>query len=161
MGDVARQAAGGAQNILVIEGKNDVSTYALIARIDTGLVWMSTVGVDMVLRGKHVIAAARPKYTGLGLVDEPTSVEDYFEALERCALGLSRPTEEQLRMAERYLVILNKEFSYNAFSKGYRAKGAEISGCVPGDDADTFFKVLAGDLPAGARPPLRGKKRAP
>ena len=85
MGDVARELAGNAPNVLVIGGDEDVSSYALMPGLAGGLVWISSIGADMVARGIPVLAAARPKYHELGLVEEPATVTAYFEAVTRLA----------------------------------------------------------------------------
>ena len=45
MGEVARELAGGAPNVLVIGGDEDVSSYALMPGLAGGLVWISSIGV--------------------------------------------------------------------------------------------------------------------
>ena len=66
MGEVARGLAAGATNVLVIGGDEDVSSYALMPGLTGGLVWISSIGADMVARGIPVLAAARPKYHAPG-----------------------------------------------------------------------------------------------
>ena len=95
MGEVAAELAGGAPNVLVIGGDEDVSSYALMPGLSGGLVWISSIGVDMIARGIPVLAAARPKYHPLQLVQEPATVPDYFESLSRLAAAPAHPTPDQ------------------------------------------------------------------
>jgi hypothetical protein len=152
MGDVARQFAGDAPNVFVIGGEEDVSSYALMPGLTGGLVWISSIGVDMVARGIPVLAAARPKYHGLGLVQEPGSVPDYFDALRRLVHSAVRPTSEQQATARHYLNVVFREFSFDAFSPSYRARDLFLEGPASPPDADVFYRVVAGDLPPETPP---------
>ena len=75
----------------MIAGDEDLNTYTLLPGLCGGLVWVSSIGVDMVARGIPVLAAAHPKYHGLGLVEEPRTIPEYFEALGRLAGGGGPP----------------------------------------------------------------------
>lgn len=155
MGEIAKKAASDAGNIRVILGSEDVSTYSLIPHAHLGLIWLSTVGVDMTVRGVPVLAAARPKYHGLGIVEEPTSQKSYFEALDRMIENPPVPTLDQTQIGRRYLTVIAREFSYEAFGKNYRASDLHFKGHPPDGDVTTFYRILAGDLPTATRPPAR------
>jgi hypothetical protein len=152
MGEVARQLAGDAPNVLVIDGHEDVSSYALMPGLAGGLVWISSIGVDMVARGVPVIAAARPKYHELSLVQEPASIDAYFEAVTRLAYGGASPTEEEQARAREYLNLVFSEFSFDAFSRSYRARDLFLEGPEGPPDADVFYAIVAGDLPPETPP---------
>ena len=158
MGDVAREATGGARNVLVISGDEDTSTYALLPGLAGGLVWMSSIGADMVARGIPVIAAARPKYHDLGLVDEPSTAAEYFVALARLAEGGVHPNPRQQADARQYLSLVFSEFSFEAFSPSYRAVGLLLDGPSSPKDAEVFYRIVAGDLPPET-PPRRESRR--
>jgi hypothetical protein len=162
MGEVAREMVGEAPNILVIGGNEDVSSYALMPGLSGGLVWISSIGVDMVARGIPVLAAARPKYHELALVGEPPTVADYFEAVSRLAVGRIvssvRPTTEQQARARQYLNVVFSEFSFDAFSPSYRARDLFLDGPASPPDADVFYRIVAGDLPPET-PPRREARR--
>ena len=155
IGDVASAAARGAENILVIKGDEDVSTYALIPSAHAGLVWLSTIGADMIVRGCPVITAARAKYSGLGVAHEPDSPEAYFHTIERLAREHTCASDSQKLAAKQYLAVLSEEFSYDAFTKDYRGRNIRLSGHRPGGEADTFYRVLVGELPPETRPITR------
>jgi len=158
MGDVALEAAGDARNVLVIGGDEDTSTYALLPGLAGGLVWMSSIGADMVARGVPVIAAARPKYHDLGLVDEPSTIPGYFGALARLAAGGVHPTAQQQADARQYLSLVFSEFSFDAFSPSYRAVDLFLDGPSSPSDAEVFYRIVAGDLPPET-PPRRESRR--
>jgi hypothetical protein len=151
-GDVAREFAAGTPNVLVIGGDEDVSSYALMPGLAGGLVWISSVGADMVARGVPVLAAARPKYHDLGIVEEPDSVAAYFAALGRLAGGGAAPSAEQRMRARQYLSVVFSTFSFDAFSPSYRARDLFLEGPASPPDADVFYRILAGDLPPETPP---------
>lgn len=161
MGDVAREAAGSTGNVLVIHGHDDLNTYSLFPLASCGLVWMSTAGVDMVVRGVPTLVAAKPKYTGLGIVDEPSSPEEYFARLAAVLESPEPPKDAQVRAAMEYLHITTQEFSYLAFSKSYRGHRLRLGGHRPGGEFDTFYRVVARELPPESRPELRPRPPAP
>jgi hypothetical protein len=162
MGEVAREMAGGAPNILAIGGGEDVSSYALMDGLAGGLVWISSIGADMVARGIPVLAAARPKYHELGVVGEPSTPAEYLEAVNRLGLGRIvsgvRPTPEQQARARQYLNIVFTEFSFHAFSPSQRARDLFLEGPASPPDADVFYRIVAGDLPPET-PPRREARR--
>ncbi len=152
MGEVAREIAGGAENVLVIDGEQDVSSYSLLPGLSGGLVWVSSIGVDMVARGIPVIAVARPKYHGLGLVEEPRTMAEYFAALSRLAGTLPSTTADQQTRARQYLSLVFSEFSFDAFSPSYRARDLFLEGPGSPSDAEVFYRIVAGDLPPETPP---------
>jgi hypothetical protein len=145
MGTVARELAHGAPNVFVIGGDEDVSSYSLMPGIAGGLVWISSIGADMVARGIPVLAAARPKYHELGIVEEPPSFDAYFEALERLASSTPVVAPEQQARARSYLSLVFRDFSFFAFSPTYRARNLFLSGPGSPPDAELFYRIVAGD----------------
>jgi len=92
------------------------------------------------------LAAARPKYHGLGLVEEPGSPAEYFEALTRLAGPRDQPGAEQRARARSYLSLVFRDFSFAAFSPTYRARDLFLTGPGSPPDADVFYRIVAGDL---------------
>jgi hypothetical protein len=146
MGEVARELAADAPNVLVIGGDEDVSSYALMPGLAGGLVWISSIGADLVARGVPTLAAARPKYHDLALVEEPATTGDYLEALARLAGPREPPGPEQRARARSYLSLVFRDFSFAAFSPSYRARDLFLSGPASPGDADVFYRIVAGDL---------------
>jgi hypothetical protein len=114
----------------------------------------------MVARGVPVLAAARPKYHPLGLVQEPDSVGEYLEAVARLVSRPRLPPPDQRERARRYLNLVFSSFSFDAFSPTYRARDLFLEGPGSPPDAETFYKIVAGDLPPetparGTAPALR------
>lgn len=153
MAEVARRHAQGAKNIYIIDAEEELNTFTLLPFVQVGLVWLSSVGVDMVIRGVPVIAAARPKYTGLGIVEEPTSTKQYFELLDEWIRSSKRPSPQQVMMAKQYLYIVFKGFSYEAWSKNTFVTGCRLNAMPNQAEHDAFYQALVGEQPNYAVPP--------
>lgn len=157
MGEVARELAQGAPNVFVVGGDEDASSYSLMPGLSGGLVWISSIGADMAARGVPVLAAARPKYHELGLVEEPQTFDGYFEALERLARSTPLVAPETQARARAYLSLVFRDFSFFAFSPTYRARDLFLSGPGSPRDAELFYRIVAGD--ASPETPARSEAR--
>ncbi len=151
MGDVAAQAAGDAPNVFVIPGESNISSYALMERVRCGLAWVSNVGLDMALRGLPVVIAARAAYTGLGIVREPATREEYFDEILALAANPAGPTPEAIRLGKLYQRVLTRTLSLQANERGYSAGRFRLRpGKMEGEQL-RFFRILAGELDSKGR----------
>ena len=145
MGEVSSQAARGLANVFVIDSEENVNTFSLLPFARLGLVWLSSAGVDFVVRGLPALVAARPKYTGMGIVDEPSTRDEYFSKLERHALETRRPSPSQIAQGKRYLHVVFKGFSFEACGRNYRATGCRLGQMANQREHDRFYRILVGD----------------
>jgi hypothetical protein len=83
-------------NIRVIAPQDKVSSYSLGSLASIVLVYSSTIGIEMVDRGKAVITAAHVHYSNKGFTTDPTSKSGYFMAIEN-ALQVYKPVSEHQR----------------------------------------------------------------
>jgi hypothetical protein len=74
-----------------------VNTYDLIQTADLGLVYTTTVGMEMAMSGVPVIVAGQTHYRGKGFTGDPSSWETYFKYLAR---HLSNPPLQHLSKAQ-------------------------------------------------------------
>jgi hypothetical protein len=70
-------------NVHVVAPTDPVNTYSLMTIADLGLVYLSTTGLEMALRGLPVVAAGHPHYSGRGFTIDPGSPEDYRYTVRR------------------------------------------------------------------------------
>jgi len=152
VGELARRAVGGASNILVVDAACEVNVQKLFPHVQGGLAWTSNVAVDMTILGLPVVGAARAMYRDLALFPLPTSQAGYFAEIERIFSGEAKPTPEQQRRARRYNGIIFSEFSYRAFGLDFRGRDITLDARREGEECEVFYRVLAGELPLGARP---------
>jgi len=67
----------------IVAAEDPVNTYDLIAIADLGLVYTTTVGLEMAMSGAPVIVAGCTHYRGKGFTLDPESWTDYFATLEK------------------------------------------------------------------------------
>jgi hypothetical protein len=92
------------EGVRVVPPDSDINTYDLIELAHVGLVYTTTVGMEMVMQGVPVIVSGATHYRGKGFTYDPASWDEYLEALGRL---LSDPPhrrvpDEQIELATRY-----------------------------------------------------------
>jgi hypothetical protein len=92
------------EHIHLITPEEKVNTYDLMEAADLGLVYTTTVGLEMALNGLPVVVNAATHYRGRGFTHDPNSWVEYFKLLGRVleAPADFRLTEEQIKMAWQY-----------------------------------------------------------
>lgn len=94
-------------NIRLIRAKDDINTYDLIDVADLGLVYTTTVGMEMAMSGVPVIVSGQTHYRDRGFTYDPDSWVGYFKLLGSI---LAAPAEHRL----------SKEQVQNAWNYAYR-----------------------------------------
>ena len=80
--DVVHQALPSIpENIHLVPADAKVNTYDLVEIADLGLVYTTTVGMEMAMSGVPVIVVGNTHYRDKGFTLDPTSWEAYFELL--------------------------------------------------------------------------------
>ncbi len=91
-------------NVRVVPPTSVINSYALMDEADAGLVYTSTVGLEMAAMGKPVVVAGATHYRGRGFTLDPESAETYWEMATRVvAVGMAADIRERTReRARRY-----------------------------------------------------------
>lgn len=94
-------------HIHLIKPEEKINTYDLMAVSDLGLVYTTTVGLEMALRGIPVVVAGQTHYRERGFTYDPQSWENYFTILNELLADLegARLTQEQIDLAWRYAYL--------------------------------------------------------
>lgn len=92
------------ENIHLISPDESINTYDLMSIADLGLVYTTTVGLEMAMKGIPVIVSGQTHYRNRGFTIDPDSWVDYFKSLGKVledpnAYKLSRV---QIKTAWRY-----------------------------------------------------------
>jgi len=145
VGDFFRSQLRDDPNIYLIGGDEDVNTYSLIPQADIGLFWLSNIGLDMFIRGKPVIFAARPKYEPLGFLSIPDTREAYFASILEALRNPVGPTPEQVIQSRYYQLIIFKEMSLQATSQSYYPMDYRVE-LDRNAGQMKFYRILAGEL---------------
>ncbi len=110
MVDVVRQVLPRLpENIHLIGPKEKVNTYDLVEVADLGLVYTTTVGMEMAMYGVPVITSGQTHYRGRGFTNDPDSWVSYFKLLGQI---LSKPSAYRLT---RQQVESAWEYAYRFF----------------------------------------------
>jgi Capsule polysaccharide biosynthesis protein len=75
-------------NVAIIAADDTTSSYPLMDACDMGLVYTSTTGLELALRGKPVIVAGLVHYRGKGFTNDVSNESEFVDALRN---GLADP----------------------------------------------------------------------
>ncbi|HEX9028912.1 MAG TPA: hypothetical protein VF823_07050, partial [Anaerolineales bacterium] len=91
-------------HIHLVAAEDPVNTYDLVEIADLGLVYTTTVGMEMAMSGTPVVVAGQTHYRAKGFSLDPDSWEAYFQILDRALAdpGQGRPTRQQVERAWNY-----------------------------------------------------------
>jgi hypothetical protein len=92
------------EHIHLVSADASVNTYDLIEIADVGLVYTTTVGLEMAMSGIPCIVVGNTHYRSRGFTLDPTTWESYFELLSRVLYQplRYRLTEDQVKQAWHY-----------------------------------------------------------
>ncbi|MFW5713962.1 MAG: hypothetical protein ACOCYU_04755, partial [Brevefilum sp.] len=99
-------------HVHLIEPEEKINTYDILEFADLGLVYTTTVGLEMAMRGIPVIVAGQTHYRNRGFTYDPDTWENYFDTLEVLLgdLEAGRLSQEQIELAWRYTYLFFFEF---------------------------------------------------
>lgn len=106
MAEVVRQVMPRLpEHIRLIGPRDPVNTYDLMEAADVGLVYTTTVGMEMAMKGLPVIVSGQTHYRGRGFTYDPDSWVNYFKMLGQI---LEQPknfllSHEQVELAMQYI----------------------------------------------------------
>ena len=92
------------ENIHIIGPREEINSYDLVDLASLGLVYTTTIGLEMALKGIPVIVAGQTHYRNRGFTYDPDSWVEYFKQL---GLILAKPgsfhlTKEKIKKAWQY-----------------------------------------------------------
>lgn len=99
-------------HIRLIEPDEKINTYDVMDITDLGLVYTTTVGLEMAMRGIPVVVAGQTHYRDRGFTYDPESWDVYFEMLNSMLnkLESARLTQDQIELSWRYAYLFFFEF---------------------------------------------------
>jgi hypothetical protein len=153
-------------NVRLVHSDDPTSSYVFMDEASLGLVYTSTVGLELAARGVPVLVAADTHYRGRGFTFDPNTEDSYWAEADRL---LSNPPDGDERarireLARRYAVLLFFRF-HNVLAavtedgrSSPRIRADQASDLDPGVDPP-LDRVVAGILdgvstvaPPGSRP---------
>jgi hypothetical protein len=106
---LAALPGGLPEHIHLVSAEAPINTYDLVEIADLGLVYTTTVGLEMAMSGLPVLAIGQTHYRGKGFTLDPDSWEAYFTLLEQV---LADPQAFRLSQAQ---VDRAWEYAYRFF----------------------------------------------
>jgi capsule polysaccharide export protein KpsC/LpsZ len=90
--------------IHVIHPEEKINTYDLIEITDVGLVYTTTVGLEMALKGLPVVVSGQTHYRNRGFTFDPVSWVEYFKLLGTLLANPKefRLTKEKIKLTWKY-----------------------------------------------------------
>ncbi|MEA3326248.1 MAG: hypothetical protein U9R53_02935 [Chloroflexota bacterium] len=94
-------------HIHLVKPEEKINTYDLLDITDLGLVYTTTVGLEMAMRGIPVVVSGKTHYRNRGFTKDPESWDDYFDVLQSFLADVkaSRLTQEQVELSWRYAYL--------------------------------------------------------
>ncbi|MGH7717816.1 MAG: hypothetical protein ACREON_03085 [Gemmatimonadaceae bacterium] len=89
-------------HIRIVGSDNSMSSYALMELLDVAIVYGTTLGTEMAVKGIPVVVAGDAWYRGKGFTLDPIGASDYFAMLDQIGNGLSRLSAGEVELARRY-----------------------------------------------------------
>ena len=101
------------ENIHIVRPEDKTNTYDLVEIASFGLVYTTTVGMEMAMSGLPVITTGKTHYAGKGFTFDPQTWAEYESLLEKISTNpeSSRLSEEQVQKAWLYAYLFFFEFS--------------------------------------------------
>lgn len=92
------------EHIVLVAADDPINTYDLVDTADLGLVYTTTVGMEMAMSGVPVVVAGETHYRRKGFTLDPDSWQAYQDMLELALKDTEvyRPTHEQVNQAWNY-----------------------------------------------------------
>jgi hypothetical protein len=99
-------------HVRLIAPESPINTYDLIDIADVGLVYTTTVGLEMAMRGLPVLVAGRTHYRGKGFTLDPETLDEYLSLLKRLIETPEsfRLTQSQIDHAWHYAYLFFFEY---------------------------------------------------
>jgi len=110
--ELRRRHSIASENVFVLGPRTQVSVYELFPLTQVGLVFTTTVGLEMACLGLPVITAGRSHYRGMGFTIDPPDIKSYFDEIAR-VLSTSTPLsqkEARQKLAKRYFYLYAFEY---------------------------------------------------
>ncbi len=104
------------ENLEVLPPDTEVSPYELMENVDKGLVWNSTIGLEMAYNGFPVVVSGDTHYKNLDITFDPKTKDEYFDMLDK-NLEMS---EEMISRAKRYsyFLFVTKHIEFPFYDEG-------------------------------------------
>lgn len=99
------------ENVFLLSPKVALTAYDLLPFAKVGLVYTTTLGIEMAATGLPVITNAKSPYRGFGFTLDPCCQKEYFELLERTLLNKKiLGIESQVDLAYKFILFYHYHY---------------------------------------------------
>ena len=142
------------ENIHLIRAEDDINTYDLIDVADLGLVYTTTVGLEMAMSGVPVVVAGQTHYRERGFTYDPDSWVTYFKLLGQILIDPAefRLNKEQVQRAWQYAYHFffdyPQPFPWHLVRMWEDYKTNSLEAVLKGENREQYlrtFRYLAGE----------------
>jgi capsule polysaccharide export protein KpsC/LpsZ len=113
------------ENVRVVLPEDPIDSYVLIRMARVGLVYASTVGLEMAVAGTPVVVAGDAHYSGKGFTYDPSDRENYssqVEVLMAEQRAISRETQVDLALSYAYTFFLRRTLPITTLTEQHEAR---------------------------------------
>ncbi len=144
--ELTRRSIIASENVLVLGPRTEVSVYDLFPYTQVGLVYTTTVGLEMACLGIPVITAGQSHYCGMGFTHDPRDVETYFAQLVKLLSAREPASQKEARsnLAKKFFYLYEFEYPIDLRVLEYgqgkaNAKVESVKDLAPGRHAGLDF----------------------
>ncbi|MFN7036505.1 MAG: hypothetical protein ACK4SN_09070 [Bellilinea sp.] len=142
------------ENIRLIRASDEINTYDLMEVADVGLVYTTTVGLEMAMMGLPVVVAGQTHYRERGFTYDPDSWVTYFKLLGHI---LENPAEYRLsreqvnqawQYAYRFFFDYPQPFPWHLVRLWEDYQNTDLKTALTGKESEAYrrsFRFLAGE----------------
>jgi hypothetical protein len=142
------------ENIHLVGANDPINTYDLVEIADLGLVYTTTVGMEMAMSGVPVIVAGQTHYRGRGFTQDPASWEAYFQTLDHALQSPQRTSLSEVQVdqawnyAYRFFFEYPLPFPWHLLSFGTELESWPVERVLSAEGLAVFgraFQCLSGE----------------
>ncbi len=152
------------ENVIIVQPEDDISSFDLMDIATAGIIWHSTVGLEMAAMGKPVTRVGSYWFSGAGFMHAPETHEAYAAAIDHMTSPAAKASSldravNAWRMAACWFFRQSLPFPFVSqpdWAHGAHAYESPAS-LAPGKDGllDYICTVVAGDSPLHLDPDPR------
>jgi len=154
MMDVVREELGDIPpHMHLVAPEEKINTYDIVSITDLGLVYTTTVGLEMAMRGIPVVVAGETHYRNCGFTYDPDTWDVYFDLLKSLLddLEAARLSQKQIELSWRYaylfFFVFPKPFPWHLLDLKQDVKARPVSYVLGDEGARKYgetFELLTG-----------------
>lgn len=135
------------ENVTVLNPDTEVNPYEMIETLDVGLVYNSTLGIEMVYDDIPVVVTGDAHYRGFGFTYDPETPAAYVDLMQRPAdLTVSDEMRDRVRRYAHYF-FLERPIEYPQFGESPEMDTVDHDELGPGNERIDHIveRILADD----------------